>query len=292
MFFVRFFSLWFFSLSLWFSIFFATQTKALTSQEQSSACDCEAIKQERYCDNPDCIQICNLEDLFYEINSTFLMQCLPGKNESETIRDDNISITKVEEFLRSAKASILEIQDNDEKELDKNCPGCDFDPEIKVHLHLKPYNKSCPEEYIKEHHYKKTHRLELESPTCDTEKTPKQFRSRARSKKTEEPEGCPDKQSQNSGSENLICNKEKIHEEFENYMKSILIDKKTKESKDLHKSCPTPCSFDSVFYVKIDEKTCEGKLNATVLCTHPKRGLLGPIYDASVKYTRGGLQCK
>ena len=222
-------------------------------QYQSRACDCEQIKRQEYCYNPNCIQWCGLEDFFEDINKPIIKQCLPGIQTKEVFKQNPLSLRAVPGFLGDIKKEINEKESTEKKILKKNCPHCSLFPEFKFHFALESSKKICPEQYIKNHKYQKAIKFERK---------------------------------------NSKCNKDKAMVSLQNYVKSVMGKDASPEAQQLWADCPDPCSFDNNFSIRINEEDCVGAISLNVLCSHPHRGFLGvPIYNASVEYKRA-LQCK
>ena len=157
-------------------------------------------------------------------------------------------------FLKKSKKTIKKIEDKEKKLLKKNCPNCSLFPELKVRFKVKSSQKVCSKKYInKKYDYRKSFKLKLK---------------------------------------NSKCNKERLHNGLEEYMKKILKKNASKASKRLWAVCPDPCSFDSGFSIRINESSCIGSIDLRVLCVNPNRNFFGiPKYEATIEYKKG-LQCK
>jgi len=224
----------------------------LTVSFQSLACDCEAMKKQKYCRSPSCIKFCNLESFFEDIHKSLFKKCLPGKEIKKEFRKRQLSVVNISSFLKKIKREIQQLERKEQKILKTNCPGCHLFPELKVRFKVESSQNVCPEKYIKEYNYEK---------------------------------------SLNGKITNSGCDKAKLNKGLEDYMQSLLRKNASQEAKHLWRVCPDPCSFDTGFSVRINEAECIGNISVTVLCTNPNRGFVGPIYDALVEYKKG-LQCK
>lgn len=222
---------------------------------QAEACDCEQIKKQKYCYVPSCIKQCDLESFFEGINSAFFKQCLPGRKKEEVFKKNKLSALWARSFIKNSKKKIERIEKEEKMLLERNCPYCSLFPELKAHFKVTSVKDVCPEKYLdKKYNYKKS------------------FQS---------------KRKQSS------CNKEGLHRGLERYMENILEKNASVEARKLWTACPDPCSFDTFFSVRINESSCIGSIDFTVLCVNPNRIPLTdiPIYTATIKYKKG-LQCK
>ena len=156
-------------------------------------------------------------------------------------------------FLNQSKEIIKKIEEKEKELLKKNCPHCNLFPELKVRFKVQSSKEVCSKGYLnKKYDYKKSFKLKLKNSKCD---------------------------------------KERLHNGLEEYMRNILEKNASDEAKKLWAACPDLCSFDTGFSIRINESSCIGSIDLTVLCVNPNRGFFGPKYDATIEYKKG-LQCK
>ena len=258
-------------------------------QAFTNPCDCEAIKRAGKCNNPNCIKICGFQTSLNEISSNIVEKCIGTDNldfnfdKKESVsafetasaepsqieviiekhigqgnltfnfKKEELSATSISALTKQTKEKIELIQSASKKQVAKNCPGCELNPEISARFKVNPPKKNCPQQYLKTHSYKSSKKI---------------------------------------GLQNGLCREDQIFSYSQKYMKDI-ISGDSEISKKLWKDCPDPCSFDVSYSVRIDEKLCQGDVDVRIDCTHRvEKSFFGvPEYDVSIKYT-GRLKCE
>ena len=224
--------------------------------QSNSICDCERIKRELKCDNPDCIKICNLESFFNQINLQLNKQCLKSEEINKKFKKKKISAMHLESFSQKVIEHIKKLEADEKQTLEKNCPDCGLVSKISADIDPILPKKTCPQQYLKVHSYSQAKKLSLknERDCGETEK-------------------------------------KKLIEAFTDYSEEI-IRGKTEASKKLWNECPDGCSFDISYVIQINEEDCSGNINLNIACTHRvKKSFWNiPIYNVSIDY-EGVLKC-
>ena len=230
------------------------------------ACDCEQIKQQKYCHNPDCITLCNLTEIFDEEHSANAQMCLAlsTKQLSRNFEETNMGALGLSNFVQSAKQLIEEIEQRDRETLKQTqkkdeCTDCELFPELNIELDTVPKGTPCPDKYLKEHSFKRTETFP-QSETC--------FKD--------------------------------INSFFKDYVAVVLsipfagvkwknkkrLQEEKRKARKLNQMCPNNCSYQTIQTVKVNHELCTGSIDLTVHCTHKKSS-----NNISIDYKRR-VQCK
>lgn len=219
-------------------------------------CPCDKIKKEKSCENPDCIKVCGLNDMFSKLGGKVREKCLKGGVLEKIFSNEKVKLTKLQRFIKGAKDEIKEMDRINKRVLKENCPSCDFLSEMKGVFSPIYKERNCSKQYLKTHEY--THKVQLKEAVH-----------------------CGDKQ------------KSKIVKELQKYVQNIVSDSNNNElSKKLWSQCPESCSFATQYIIRVDESDCLGNLDLKVTCTHRvDRSAFVPIYNTSIIY-KGEISCK
>lgn len=225
------------------------------SSSANSTCPCEEIRRTKICENPDCIKICNLQNLFHEINRTMANKCLKD-NKQYDFNYESILLSGLEPLIKNIKIRIQEIEKENNKKLQDTCPNCHLNRVIKTDFPPHQKSKNCPEKYLKTYTYTKSLRSKNPGKCGNTERT-------------------------------------KLHDQFDQFTNNIVrSEDSSPEAQKLWKACPDPCSFYISSVTQMDTEKCAGKIKLNVHCTHEvKRNFLDiPFYDVKINY-KGVPQC-
>ena len=144
----------------------------------NSACDCEKIIKEKKCDNPDCIQICNLQSVFDSTGQLLQKKCMKKiktKNnkkekfkEKELFSAKTVKGTKVPGLLNRKKRVIQTIEQKNTYIVKKNCPGCYLHSKVTAKIIPQTEKEKC-DKHIKTEKYKlwKKHTMD-DSAFCNS----------------------------------------------------------------------------------------------------------------------------
>ena len=248
----------FFLLSLHFLFLFFSPAYGDNKSTKITHCPCEKIIEEKKCENPDCIEICNLQNFFNEIDQLLITQCLEKGVQKKNFSQTETPITDFERLLASSIKKIENIKAENKKILEKNCPECNLFPKIEAQFKSIYTKETCKKEYLKTHSYKWKYQIKLKaSATCKKK------------------------------------HKTKIQKSIQNWINNTLREKNNKRSKKLWKECPENCSFNVHYVSQINEEDCSGDLDLKVDCTHQTDTtfLSIPMYDMLITY-KENLKCK
>lgn len=286
---------------VWLTFFSSFST---AEQPKNPFCPCEKIKQEKRCENPDCIKICNLQSLFAETHQKITDQCLKENPQNKSWTKKKVLATKLQSFLKEVKNKVQKIETASQATLEEICPHCYLFPELSAQFKPKPQEESC-HTHIQSPKYKKWKKLREEdeefcdsldltdeqetlcqvddkfSACCDSQYLKTHELPLSKSINLKETETCSKKQQQN------------IHKYFQEYVSALVSgNDKIPASQKLWSKCPNPCSFSVNYTIQMDTDKCSGDLSLKVDCTHRvEKSFFIPVYDVSVKY-KGGIQCQ
>ena len=299
-----------FILSLFMSLVSCFFPFSALGEVRSVNCPCEKILEEKKCDNPDCIKICNLEFAVDSAGQFIKKQCMKGMEEKTfTLKEKKIS--KLEGFISDSKKEIKKIEEKNTEQLTKNCPGCHLASNIIVQAIPKQKEENC-DTYMKTNEYKKwreitskdkdicsslgnsfTNNLSKEeekkickldkkySVCCDTKYLDRTYEYDNNMKiELRKGETC--------GEEQLSD----INNYFSKFVGSVLGGSNHEFSKIIWLQCPDGCSFNVSQVSQIDKKNCAGNLVLRVNCAHKSdTSWLIPIYNISINY-EGDIKCQ
>ena len=305
-----------FILSLFMSLVSCFFPFSALGEVKSVNCPCEKILEEKKCDNPDCIKICNLDFILNSTGQLIKKQCMEGMEEVKTFTLQEKKISKLEGFISDSKKEIKEIEEKNTEQLTKNCPGCHLTSNIIVQAIPKQKGENC-DTYIQTDKYKKWEKMiSKNEDICIQSQQSNSRNMQAKRLSKEEKEICEldkkysvccDTKYLNKTHEYLhgmkiglrkgeICEEEQINE-IESYLfehvDGIMRGNKSRFSKKIYLECPDGCSFNFNQVSQIDKKNCAGNLVLRVTCAHrsKRKNLIIPVYDISIDY-EGDIKCQ
>ncbi len=298
----------------WLASYFLILSFSGKAEGQTPNCPCEQIREEGKCDNPDCIEICNLQDVFIDVRKRLKDKCLEDGTRKKTLSALDAGFGTIKGFI----GDLREIEEKNVEVINDNCPACHLFSEIDSKITPKPKDEKC-DEYVYTEHYKKWRNKTLENNNfCK----PKALRGGGRFSKKgltaeqkkicrEEYEDCCDSlylktheydpyTTQVKVEEGESCGNDqvtKLNENMKAYVDSIL-DSDSEMSKKLWLECPKGCSFAVIESRQMDtmiKKTdtgsyCSATLKLKVKCIHSRRAKLLGSYDVEITY-KGEAQC-
>ena len=230
-------------------------------------CDCKKIVETKKCDNPDCIKICSLGNSLISINSHIIETCF-GKDRGYTVSEKNIVADKALSLIEKSKADIMRMVEENKKLLQEKCPHCQQEYKISAQFGFEPKRKTCPERYLKAHHYKESKKMNLKKGVCNTDELLSYLESYATFLVTNSKKYLP----------------KEISEDSRKLAKSL--------SQKLWADCPSKCSFLTSYVTTIDPEECKGEIDIKVNCTHKvETKWFKPVYNMDIDY-EPELKCK
>ena len=273
----------------------------LPSATGQPVCDCEKIIKEKKCDNPDCIEICNIQDVLNSAGELMYAKCMEkiqeeGFQKKKQFPPKERSAGAIFSYIQMQGKRIQKLNKENNrilKDSEESCPGCDFISKVSTDIKPDQAEEKC-KEYIEtetfrlwrkatdknislcdntEEMYGKTKELcfqEYKFENCCPKKYLKAHSYTTKFTLREEGENC------------RIVDIRMLSMKKKKFMKDTL----KSDNKKLWNDCPRGCSFHMKDNSTYTPKGCSENVDLTVLCTHKR----DDDYQVSINY-EGGIQC-
>ena len=276
----------------------------------SNPCNCEKILKEGECNDPDCIKICNLENVFDSAGKLIKNKCLKGTKTIPEYKVTDIRANEIEDHLEESNEEYKEIKEENEKKIQKNCPGCNISAKMKALMTPVIKKEGC-DKYINTDNFKQwREEIDKKSTYCtpqtdnDGIPVPLSLKTRTLCKSNEEYLHCCPSQYLNKSYKLKYTLKhedkpekctedheEEIQIKIRDYMIEVMQGNSSSFSKKIFQKCPDGCSFDATVNSLKINTDCSGTLDLSILCSHKAKrkgngffSIALPVYNIKVTY--------
>ena len=282
----------------------------LPSASGQLICDCEKIIKEKKCDNPNCITICNLQNVLNSFGEKVYAKCMEkiqkkGFKKKKNFPPEKVYGSSIKRIIKDRKEEIIETNQKNGKILKQNCKGCNLSSKVNTEIRPEQAEQKC-NKYVQTNNFrlwkKATSKNKGFCTFTDDESVIISKEQRRLCKMNDEYKNCcalkhlsktyryKTKIRAGAGKKKT-CGEdqmEEINKKAESYMDRII----GKRNKKLWTECPKGCSFHIIDRSKFNDKDCSRDINLEVICTHKRDSdwIGDPIYKLFITY-EGDIKC-